>query len=392
MGENDNKIDEALDRIVGLQEEGRQLTDDEIAQLLQDGEDMHSFKDLQNCKNAVMRHCSPEPIDVDAEWDQFKHRDGGKEISKKHTIKSNRFLWGAITGVAASVVIAFLFVWISGYVSSTKGYVAFQAVDSLQQVMLQTSSGNSISLSSQTSNKKLSALGTSLQKDDTLQLAYSSQTSAKVETHVLTIPRGKDFKIVLADGTQVWLNADSRLIYPTRFNGKERQVRLQGEAYFKVAHDAEHPFIITTDNMQARVLGTELNIRSYSSNDSHVTLINGRVEVRGGGQKGQTVVLKPGEDAQWRDGGALAVHETDVDSYVYWKDGYFYFDDKPLVEIMQSLGRWYIVNVVFDDKDMMDIRMRFFCVRSESLERAISLLNRMKKAQATISGNTIYIR
>lgn len=392
MGENDDKIDEALDRIVGLQEEGRQLTDDEIAQLLQDGEDMQSFKDLQNCKNAVMLHCSPEPIDIDSEWNQFKHRDSDKEISKKPSMKSNRFMWGAITGVAASVVIAFLFVWLHDTKSSIKGYIAFQAVDSIQQVMLQTSSGNCISLSPQTNNKSLTALGTSLQKDDTLQLAYSSQTSAKVETHVLTIPRGKDFKIVLADGTQVWLNADSRLIYPTRFNGKERQVRLQGEAYFKVAHDAEHPFIITTDNMQARVLGTELNIRSYSSHDSHVTLINGRVEVRGGGQKGQTVVLKPGEDAQWRDGGALAVHETDVDSYVYWKDGYFYFDDKPLVEIMQSLGRWYNVNVVFDDKDMMDIRMRFFCVRSESLERAISLLNRMKKAQATISGNTIYIR
>jgi transmembrane sensor len=390
MDENDNKIDEALDRIVRLQEEGKQLSDEEIAQLLHDRDDMRSLKDLQNCKNAVMRHCSPQPLDIDAEWNQFKQRNS-KTDKAKPAPKSNRFMWGALTGVAASVLIAFVFVWLHGNFSDSKGYVAFQAVDSLQQVMLQTSTG-SIPLSSQTNAQALTAMGTSLQKDDTLQLAYSSQKSVKVETHVLTIPRGKDFKLVLADGTEVWLNADSRLIYPTRFIGKERHVQLQGEAYFKVAHDAEHPFIIVTGNMQARVLGTELNIRSYTANDSHVTLINGRVEVRGGGKKGQTVVLKPGEDAQWHDGGSLTVHETDVDSYVYWKDGYFYFDDKPLVEIMQNLGRWYNINVVFDDKDLMELRMRYFCVRSESLERAISLLNRMKKVQATISGNTIYIR
>lgn len=390
MDENDNKIDEALDRIVRLQEEGKQLSDEEIAQLLHDRDDMRSLKDLQNCKNAVMRHCSPQPLDIDAEWNQFKQRNS-KTDKAKPAPKSNRFMWGALTGVAASVLIAFAFVWLHGSFSDSKGYVAFQAVDSLQQVMLQTSTG-SIPLSSQTNAQALTAMGTSLQKDDTLQLAYSSQKSVKVETHVLTIPRGKDFKLVLADGTEVWLNADSRLIYPTRFIGKERHVQLQGEAYFKVAHDAEHPFIIVTGNMQARVLGTELNIRSYTANDSHVTLINGRVEVRGGGKKGQTVVLQPGEDAQWHDGGSLTVHETDVDSYVYWKDGYFYFDDKPLVEIMQNLGRWYNINVVFDDKDLMELRMRYFCVRSESLERAISLLNRMKKVQATISGNTIYIR
>jgi Fe2+-dicitrate sensor, membrane component len=390
MDENDNKIDETLDRIVRLQEEGKHLTDEEIAQLLQDGDDMRSFKYLQNCKNAVMRHCSPQPLDLDAQWNQLKQKKD-KEDKAKPALKSNLFIWGAFTGIAASVLIAFVFVWLHGNFSNSKGYVAFHAVDSLQQVMLQASSG-SIPLSSQTNAQALTAVGTSLLKDDTLQLAYSSQKSVKVETHILTIPRGKDFKIVLADGTEVWLNTDSRLIYPTRFTGRERHVQLQGEAYFKVAHDAEHPFIITTGNMQARVLGTELNIRSYTSNDSHVTLINGRVEVHGGGSKGQTVVLSPGEDAQWHDGGALSVHETDVDSYVYWKDGYFYFDDKPLVEIMQSLGRWYNINVVFDDKDLMGLRMRYFCVRSESLERAISLLNRMKKIQATISGNTIYIR
>jgi hypothetical protein len=126
MDENDNKIDETLDRIVRLQEEGKHLTDEEIAQLLQDGDDMRSFKYLQNCKNAVMRHCSPQPLDLDAQWNQLKQKKD-KEDKAKPALKSNLFIWGAFTGIAASVLIAFVFVWLHGNFSNSKGYVAFHA-------------------------------------------------------------------------------------------------------------------------------------------------------------------------------------------------------------------------------------------------------------------------
>ena len=82
----------------------------------------------------------------------------------------------------------------------------------------------------------------------------------------------------------------------------------------------------------------------------------------------------------------------DTDSYTYWRDGYFYFDNTPLKEVVQELGRWYNINIVFENEKLMDLHIRYFCVRSETLERAISLLNRMKKIHATLSGNTIYIR
>lgn len=312
--------------------------------------------------------------------------------------KSHRFFWGALSGVAATIIIILVYSWVVGFPLLTpKKVVAFEAVDGEQQVMLQTSVGNRIALLNNTPNDKLGAVGTLIHKKDTLELAYNTSSvgsplkTDEVETHLLSTPRGQDFRIVLEDGTIVWMNAESSLEYPSRFVGNERKVRLHGEAYFKVKKDPSHPFIIQTDRMTARVLGTELNVRSYVSSDSHVTLINGRVEVASG-QSSKPVSLQPGEDAQLMDGGSFVVQEVDVDTYTYWKDGYFYFDDVSLNDVMQSLGRWYNINVVFDSKDLMDLRIRYFCVRGETLERAITLLNHMKKIRATLSGNTVYIR
>lgn len=144
--------------------------------------------------------------------------------------------------------------------------------------------------------------------------------------------------------------------------------------------------------MQIQVLGTELNVRNYTSHDSHVTLVSGQVKVSDSKNRDNAVCLKPGEDAQWREHETFVVKTVDTDIYTYWKDGYFYFDNAPLVDVTRELGRWYNINVVFENKDLMNMHVRYFCVRNQTLERAISLLNRMKKIHATLNGNTVYIR
>ena len=140
------------------------------------------------------------------------------------------------------------------------------------------------------------------------------------------------------------------------------------------------------------MLGTELNIKSYAEHDSHVTLVNGSVAVTDRRNNNHTVTLVPGQDAHWMAGKQFAVSDVDTDVYVYWKDGYFYFDNKPLVDVMEELGRWYNFNVVFENKDIMATEMRFFCVRGQSPQRAVELLNNMKKVQVTLRDNTVYIR
>ena len=227
-------------------------------------------------------------------------------------------------------------------------------------------------------------------KSEKKELDYRQVISTTTQTHVLTVPRGESFKVVLCDGTEVWLNANSNFVYPTAFIGNERIVTLEGEAYFKVAKDAKHPFIVKTKTVQTRVLGTEFNIRSYTPEDTHVVLINGKVEVSNT-KGGSYTRLYPGEDAHLQSDGNFVLTEVDLDSYVYWKDGYFYFDNITLKDIMQNLGRWYNVNIEFRNKEAMTYKMHFISDRTKDLEHTISLLNRMKKVTVTLQGNTLTI-
>ncbi|MCE9108012.1 FecR family protein [Bacteroides pyogenes] len=407
-----NRKEDKLEQAVRSMEEGKQLSDEELSLLAGDKELIRACRELQSCKNALMRRYDSNAPDVEKEWETFrfrKHRirpsatrpapfpnqSSARTSSGKK--KSYRFLWGTLTGMAASFLILLLYTWLSGISASRHGIVTFEAIDSVQQVMLQTSTGERIPLARETHEEMLKTIGTSLIKKDTLELNYRNRNSPEVpqediERHCLFTPRGKDFKITLADGTVVWINAESCLEYPLQFAGKNRIVHLEGEAYFKVARNNECPFIIRTDRMQIQVLGTELNVRNYTSHDSHVTLVSGQVKVSDSKNRDNAVCLKPGEDAQWREHETFVVKTVDTDIYTYWKDGYFYFDNAPLVDVTRELGRWYNINVVFENKDLMNMHVRYFCVRNQTLERAISLLNRMKKIHATLNGNTVYIR
>ena len=387
------------DQIVDLMEEGQLLSDEELALLEQDEEAMRTIRDLHLCKNAMMRQYDEDAPNIENEWKAFCEKGMFSEPNPSNPEKKekHRFLWGAFTGIAASIVVLLLYAWWTNYPLTHQDLVVFQAIDSVQQITLQTSSGDRIDIKKDTRQEIMESVGTLLSKKDTFELAYIAKENPdayndKIETHRLSTPRGKDFKMTLEDGTTIWMNAESCLEYPSQFTGKERVVHLKGEAYFKVAKNPEFPFVICTDRMQIRVLGTELNVRNYISQDSHVTLINGSVEVSDNKNNKNLVRLTPGEDALLDENNSFVIKEVDTDSYTYWRDGYFYFDNTPLKEVVQELGRWYNINIVFENEKLMDLHIRYFCVRSETLERAISLLNRMKKIHATLSGNTIYIR
>lgn len=392
------KDKEELERIVELMEEKRLISDDELASLMQDKKAMQACRDLFLMKNLVKSRYENVP-DVETAWKRFYQKRLMPESLQQPVgqKKSSRFLWGILTGMAASFLIVFFYIIWNGSRFLSNEYVAFQAVDSIQNVILQTSEGERLSLDWNTDENVVKSAGTLLRKKDTLELAYAANVDAripeeKVEMHRLSTPRGKDFKIILEDGTIVWMNAESSLIYPSKFSSEKRMVCLKGEAYFKVAKNTECPFVISTDRMQVQVLGTELNVRNYVSKDSHVTLINGQVKVFDSTNEENFVLLRPGEDALLNEENAFVVKNIDTESYVYWKEGYFYFDDVPLSEVVQELGRWYNINVIFEKRDLMDLRIRYFCVRSEPLERAIDLLNRMKKMNVRLSGNSVYIR
>jgi ferric-dicitrate binding protein FerR (iron transport regulator) len=377
------KKEEKLEKIVELLEHGRQLTDEEMELLMSDSEAMQLYKSLLNCKTAVRQEYGPNFPDADEEWERFL------QLKQKRR-EPRYFLWGVVAGVAVSVMMFFLYLWWKDGRLQDNGILAYQANNNPQQVTLKTGAGEQIALERDTHDETLREAGMSLNKADTMELRYIAKNEGKAEMHTLSTPRGQDFKVILADGTVVWLNAESSLRYPSRFVGEERVVTLHGEAYFKVATDAEHPFVIRTENIQARALGTELNVRNYAVHDVHVTLINGRAEVMG--KQANYTKLHPGEDAHLLDDGSFDVKKVDVDAFSYWKEGYLYFDNLPLADVIQGLGRWYNVDIVVENKEAMEARVRYFCDRRDTLEQAVTLLNRMKKINVKLVNNTIYIQ
>lgn len=178
-------------------------------------------------------------------------------------------------------------------------------------------------------------------------LVYAASQSTKAYRNNMRTPRGRQYQLVLSDGTKVWLNAASSISFPTAFVAKERRVTLSGEAYFEVAKDAKHPFIVTTKGMEVRVLGTHFNINSYAQGQgTQTTLIEGSVVVSQNHKKTQ---LSPGQQAELLQSGAFQVKKLEnFDEVLAWKQGHFYFNNASLEKVMQELSRWYDVDVVFE--------------------------------------------
>ena len=385
MNESDKMKDDSIEKALSMMAHPEEWTEDELLDIMEDEECMQVCQDILDCRLAMQQeHLSYKP-DVEAEWGKFR---------QKHSRRSNRY-WismGVAIGMAASFLLILAFSWFAGYDGLSKDTVVyFTATDgSNQDITLQTTSGVHISLDNLLAREELDQVGTGLMQTDSARLEYTESVE-KVETHLLSTPRGKTFEVVLGDGSKIWLNADSRLEYPSRFVGDRRVVILYGEAYFQISKDEKRPFIVETDGLQTIVLGTEFNVRNYKKESSHVTLIEGSVKVNNTANE-YSVVLSPGENARIMEDGSLGVQKVDVDTYIYWRDGYFYFDNRTFADIMQDIGRWYNVNVVFDDARVMDYKLRYFCKRDEGIEKAVERLQYLKKAQVSLEGNTVYIR
>ena len=246
-----------------------------------------------------------------------------------------------------------------------------------------------------------SQTGVTLQKGDEEPMTVSAnQTScAKVYTNsantqtatmvrnVLTTPANATAEVTLADGTVVTVNAGSKLVYPQAFSGATREVELQGEAYFKVHHDAKHPFIVKANGISTKVLGTEFNIRSRSRKDTHVTLLQGSVLVSSSATAKR---LKPGEDASFNDG-RMIVRSVDTEEFTAWKEGEFYFDNETLLDIAKEIGKWYNVSVIFQSPAKMQTRLFFAAPRDGGIEELLEVLNSLDKAKFTYHNGQVVI-
>jgi transmembrane sensor len=164
--------------------------------------------------------------------------------------------------------------------------------------------------------------------------------------NTLTTRPGEHYSLLLPDGTKAWLNAGSSITYPVVFEGNERKVKVTGEVYFEVVHDAKQPFKIAVKDQLVEDIGTHLNINAYDDESTiNTTLLEGSIKVTKGSA---SAILAPGQQAKIRPvGNSFQIQKVDADEAIAWKNGYFYFDRADIQTMMRQLARWYDVQVIY---------------------------------------------
>jgi hypothetical protein len=164
----------------------------------------------------------------------------------------------------------------------------------------------------------------------------------------LATPLGGIYQITLPDGTKVWLNAGSSLKYPMSFAKNERRVSLEGEAFFEVTKDSARPFKVLSKGQEIEVLGTAFNVNAYPDNTViKTTLVNGKVKLSNDKRYSKAIFLLPGQQSTNSNNGKIHLANVDTAPFTAWKEGLFYFDETPLSDALQQIGRWYNVEVKY---------------------------------------------
>ncbi|AZS29655.1 FecR family protein [Butyricimonas faecalis] len=229
-----------------------------------------------------------------------------------------------------------------------------------------------------------------ISKDGSLEYSLSA-LSRMPEWHTLQVPRGGEYKIVLDDGTEIWLNSASELKYPAHFVGNERRVCLVGEAYFQVARNEAAPFIVETRDMDVKVLGTSFNVSAYEDEEnSHATLVEGRVEVDDK-VNGEKVTLTPGEQALLQ-GKEMVVREVNTKLYSMWRLDRFTFASEDMEGVIRKLSRWYNVNFFFSNSSMKQKRFTGSLPKYSDISQVLKMIEMTTDIKFQVKGNTIIIQ
>lgn len=210
------------------------------------------------------------------------------------------------------------------------------------------------------------------------QLSYlplPETTVRQIEYNELYIPRGGEYFLSLTDGTKVWLNSESSLRYPVVFNGQKRIVYLEGEAFFRVAEDPQHPFVVMAGNSKTEVLGTEFNLRAYPDEAViSATLVKGSVRLSVAEEQ-QGLVLSPGEQGNVvKVNGLLSKHLVDIYLYTSWKDGRFVFKSSRMEDLLEVLSRWYDVEIFYQNPAVKDLRFTGDLCKTEHIDALLNII------------------
>ncbi len=261
-----------------------------------------------------------------------------------------------------------------------------------KKAVLLLSDGSSVPLDSEFEIEEKN--GISINNDTTggrLNYSATKEKPSKVELHTICIPIGGEYELKLADGTQAYLNSGSKLIYPSYFEGDERHIKLEGEAFFDVAHNGQS-FIVETDNLELKVLGTSFNISSYGD-DTEVatTLVSGSVEVKTKFNK-ETYLITPGHQLKFnKESKEISQEKVDTEIYTAWIQGKFIFNNQSLNDIFIKLARWYDFSINYSDTDIKKLRFTGSAEKKRSINYLLNQIEKVTDIKFITNGKEVTV-
>ncbi len=362
----------------------------------EDPENAVSYKKAKDAKRQLSKLEVYKLFNVDKAWSAIED-----ELFKTKTINlfSTRIL-----RYAAAILLPILIIGGASYLffnqKTTNTLASIDAVikPGTQKAVLILSNGGTVDLENETSPAQIDENYVNITNIDK-QLSYASEKSSEAPKEIiyneLITPRGGSYNLKLADGSEVWLNAGSKLKFPVAFIDSTRQVFLEGEAYFKVAHNGK-PFVVNSGNLDVRVLGTSFNISAYADDkEIKTTLVEGKVQIDYANSDNTTNVsriLTPNKQAVISKSDTdIEITEVNTSQYTSWMLGKIEFENEPLNEVMKRLARWYDFKYEFKNNKAQEFHFSARIDNTESISNILEMLEMTTDVKFEVRNNTIVI-
>lgn len=313
-------------------------------------------EEIQLIENWFLEHSAGDQSSLDVE-DIIKAKSDMWAVVERATLQPSnvKALWPRIAAAAAILLLLSAGSYFLLHKPEVQQIAQIQKQDitpGRNQATLTLANGRKIVLTKSLNGNLAQQGNTAIQVNAGTALTYISKginsSAGQMQYNTLSTTRGEQspYVLILGDGTKVWLNAASSITYPVAFNGKDRQVKITGEAYFEVVHNAAHPFKVTVKGQTIEDIGTTFNINAYDDEPViKTTLVSGSIKVA---NKDQSALLKPGQVAiTHANQSKIQINNIDTEGVVAWKNGYFLFDRENLESIMRKVSRWYNVDIQF---------------------------------------------
>ena len=303
------------------------------------------------------------------------------------------YVWGARVAAVAVVLLGIMVLWNKEDERAMHTADVLKVESGSPKALLVLNTGKEIEWKDGETREVVNIAGVGVVQDSSGGVRFEDSGVENEEEegyNTIIVPERGEYFAVLNDGTKVWMNSGSELVFPTRFRGDRREVKLKGEAYFEVVSDKQKPFYVQTEEATVRVLGTAFNVLAYREDGRvEVALLRGKVSFD---VKEEEYLLEPGEIATWEQKtGSTTVREGNVQAIVDWTSGRFNFEDISLVELAAKLERWYGVKFVFGDEASKALRFSGAVTKYRPLDYVLDIISKTTSVHFKSSGEQILI-